>query len=171
MPSQSKMKLKTKKTSGMFESLAWVSSKLLKVTDAEARSQQLLHLIMWWSRLRPWWCSCTQCSHQARSRRSPCAKERRRPQCRANRIWKRETASFVSLCQVFLYPSIYWPNVTHGGLVACIEVGSPEISNLIWAQINQKAKICQNYFDFSDLPSWEKWWLDVAINSPFIIWS
>ena len=28
----------------MFESLAWVSSKLLKVTEAEARSQQLLHL-------------------------------------------------------------------------------------------------------------------------------
>ena len=30
----------------MSESLAWVSSKLLKVTDADARSQQLLHLIM-----------------------------------------------------------------------------------------------------------------------------
>ena len=30
----------------MFESLAWVSSKLLKVTEAEARSQQLLHLMM-----------------------------------------------------------------------------------------------------------------------------
>merc|ERR1712088_953796 len=30
-------------TSGMLESLAWVSSKLLNVTEAEARSQQLLH--------------------------------------------------------------------------------------------------------------------------------
>ena len=30
----------------MFESLAWVSSKLLKVTDADARSQQLLHLVI-----------------------------------------------------------------------------------------------------------------------------
>ena len=37
---------KKKNTSGMSESLAWVSSKLLKVTDADARSQQLLHLIM-----------------------------------------------------------------------------------------------------------------------------
>ena len=37
---------KKKITSGMSESLAWVSSKLLKVTDVEARSQQLLHLIM-----------------------------------------------------------------------------------------------------------------------------
>ena len=35
-----------KNTSGMFESLAWVSSKLLKVTDADARSQQLLHLVI-----------------------------------------------------------------------------------------------------------------------------
>ena len=40
------MDFKKKNTSGMSESLAWVSSKLLKVTDAEARSQQLLHLIM-----------------------------------------------------------------------------------------------------------------------------
>ena len=39
MPSHGKTR-----TSGIFESLAWVSSKLLKVTDAEARSQQLLHL-------------------------------------------------------------------------------------------------------------------------------
>merc|ERR1739838_709350 len=30
-------------TSGIFVSLAWVSSKLLKVTEAEAKSQQLLH--------------------------------------------------------------------------------------------------------------------------------
>ena len=30
----------------MFESLACVSSKLLKVTDADARSQQLLHLMV-----------------------------------------------------------------------------------------------------------------------------
>ena len=39
MPSHGKTR-----TSGIFESLAWVSSKLLKVTDAEARLQQLLHL-------------------------------------------------------------------------------------------------------------------------------
>ena len=49
---KNKIELKTnsrqeqKNTSGMFESLAWVSSKLLKVTDADARSQQLLHLVI-----------------------------------------------------------------------------------------------------------------------------
>ena len=56
MPSYAKTR-----TSGIFESLAWVSSKLLKVTDAEARSQQLLHLDLflnldfdedWWRKVK-----------------------------------------------------------------------------------------------------------------------
>ena len=104
----------------------------------------------------------TQCSRRARSRHSPCARERTRPRYRASRNC---VFVFVYFCKVspYFHPLIHinLPDIAHGVLVASIEAGGPGWSN----KLKHVKKQIQSSASSSSPKSCSRWGYSVLRDS------